>query len=287
MPPTTPPTEIVAYLAFLPRLGFLFVFASLLLGCFLRADTPTPTKLETYNAASRRLGRARSSSTSGSMSWRWCFLIFEVEVALFFPPGHLWQGGRGTRNIAEKRKRDGNNTALRDSLSLPSSSALLEPTGDNMAAPEVGGPDGRIVWSLASSRSVVLLALADLGVFFAVVLVGFAFVAPWRPRLGPSGPSPGHAGPTRRLDGKVATQRHMNVQDIHARLLRPFRPWVTAFASRRSTGSRSGWMGCRRLPVSCSRTVSWRSTCCTALRASIISSRTRRRPSRGTAAAES
>ncbi len=42
------PTSIVAYLTLFMAAGFLFVFASLLLGRFLRPNSPTAVKLQTY-----------------------------------------------------------------------------------------------------------------------------------------------------------------------------------------------------------------------------------------------
>jgi NADH-quinone oxidoreductase subunit A len=153
----TLPTEIVAYLALFATVGFLFVFASLLLGRFLRADAPTRQKLETYECGEPAIGPGTVQFDLRFYVVALMFLIFEVELAMFFPPAVIFGKAAQAR-------------------------AQLQLQGDTGAAPdeelEVGTPDAKIVWSAASSRSVSLLALADLGVFFAVVLVGFAFV--WR-----------------------------------------------------------------------------------------------------------
>ena len=179
MPPTTPPTEIVAYLALFATVGFSFVFASLLLGWFLRADTPTPTKLETYECGEPAIGPGTVQFDLRFYVVALVFLIFEVEVALFFPPAVIFGKAAEARNIAERGKGTGRNTAFSDSLSpFP---FLLGPLGAN--GRRHGGAGGgrarwknRVVAGLVAFRSAAVLA--DLGVFFAVVLVGFAFV--WR-----------------------------------------------------------------------------------------------------------
>jgi NADH-quinone oxidoreductase subunit A len=200
MLPTLSP-EIVAYLALFATVGFLFVLASLLLGKFLRADAPTPQKLDTYECGEPAVGPGTVQFDLRFYVVALLFLIFEVEVALFFPPavvfGKAAQARVASRRVIPLVDRK-TIVSLPDRMSDDSAQArseshrnLAEPPAGIAAEPsrnedpamsdagqEIGMPDGQIAWSPASSRSVALFAMADLGVFFAVVLVGFAFV--WR-----------------------------------------------------------------------------------------------------------
>jgi NADH-quinone oxidoreductase subunit A len=175
----TLPTAIVAYLALFATVGFLFVFASLLLGRFLRADAPTPQKLETYECGEPAIGPGTVQFDIRFYVVALVFLIFEVELALFFPPAVIF--GKAAEARAALAKEDSGISRFRDfgsqATEIPKS-AGSEDLAALDASMEAGTPDGKIVWSPDSARSVARLALADLGVFFAVVLLGFAFV--WR-----------------------------------------------------------------------------------------------------------
>ena len=154
MSPT--PTEIVAYLALFATVGFLFVLASLILGWFLRASVPTQQKLEAYECGEPAIGPGSVQFDLRFYVVALLFLIFEVEVAFFFPPATVF----GTAVHAEKRG--------------VAAATEAAPRDGNM--PDV--TSGKAIPSPASSRTLALAAMIDLGLFFAVLLVGFAFI--WR-----------------------------------------------------------------------------------------------------------
>ncbi len=148
-----PPTAIVAYLRCLPRLGSLFVLASLLLGKLLRPRVPTPQKLESYECGEPAVGPGSVQFDLRFYVVALLFLIFEVEVALFFPPATVF--GKAVQVVS------GQKSEVRGLSPRPAPlSTIQHPL------------------STSSARTLALVSMLDLGVFFAVLLVGFAFV--WR-----------------------------------------------------------------------------------------------------------
>jgi NADH-quinone oxidoreductase subunit A len=153
------PTEIVAYLALFAIVGFLFVFASLVLGWFLRAHAPTAQKLETYECGEPAIGPGTVQFDFRFYVVALLFLIFEVEVAFFFPPATVF--GKAVLPVAHQV-------------------AATEASSANKADIGTAKPAGTAERSIipAGSSSLALASMLDLGLFFAVLLVGFAFV--WR-----------------------------------------------------------------------------------------------------------
>lgn len=153
------PTAIVAYLALFATVGFLFVLASLLLGKLLRAHNPTPQKVETYECGEVPVGPGSVQFDLRFYVVALVFLIFEVEVAFFFPPaavfGKAAQSLAGQRQVQEAADQTVFKAAKGHDASMPGGAAALSPS---------------------SSRTLALAAMIDLGVFFAVLLVGFAYV---------------------------------------------------------------------------------------------------------------
>jgi NADH-quinone oxidoreductase subunit A len=150
------PIAIVAYLALFATIGFLFVLASLLLGKVLRAHAPTPQKNETYECGEPAVGPGSVQFDLRFYVVALLFLIFEVEVAFFFPPATIF--GKAARQLAEST------TTVENSLSI--------------AQTEFSAINNPSVMSSESARTLALASMLDLGVFFAVLLVGFAYI--WR-----------------------------------------------------------------------------------------------------------
>ena len=77
--------SIVAYLTLFASVGFLFLFASLLLGRFLRPNKPTDEKVAIYECGEPSVGSSRVRFDLRFYVVALVFLILDVEVAFFFP----------------------------------------------------------------------------------------------------------------------------------------------------------------------------------------------------------
>lgn len=181
------PTSIVAYLTLFAATVCLFILASLFLGSLVRRQSPSAMKLETYECGEPAVGTTAVRFDLRFYVVALVFIIFEVEVALFFPPATIFgkatqlmnprisadsalklQGQLGMwetipapfyklrqpRNAAEKRQID--------ELWREAARHMSETAGRTQAA--------------ADARLLAIAAMADLGAFFAVILVGFAYV---------------------------------------------------------------------------------------------------------------
>jgi NADH-quinone oxidoreductase subunit A len=151
-------TAIVAYLALFAGVGFLFVLACLILGMFLRASAPTPQKQEAYECGEPAIGPGSVQFDLRFYVVALLFLIFEVEVAFFFPPATVF-------GKAIHPERSG--CVVAEATAQPAKNL-----------PAATGEKAVVSMSASSWRTAALVSMIDLGVFFAVLLVGFAFV--WR-----------------------------------------------------------------------------------------------------------
>ena len=164
-------------------------------------QAPSPEKLAPYECGEPAVGSALVQFDLRFYVVALVFIIFEVEVALFFPPAtifgkatqlmdrqvspakaaelcrQLGSGGRG-RDLGPRFRQaeHAGHTALtpcpspvcgRGELSSCPSPAMGE---GNNPPPSISPADARLL---------ALAAMADLGLFFAVILVGFAYVW-WR-----------------------------------------------------------------------------------------------------------
>src|SRR6186713_1851958 len=76
---------IVAYLALFASVGVVFLFVNLLVGRFLRPVNPHPEKLEIYECGEPTIGSSFVQFDLRFYVVALLFIIFDVEVALFFP----------------------------------------------------------------------------------------------------------------------------------------------------------------------------------------------------------
>jgi NADH-quinone oxidoreductase subunit A len=176
-------TAIVAYLALFATVGFLFIFASLLLGRLLRASAPTPQKLETYECGEPSVGSGYVQFDLRFYVVALVFLIFEVEVALFFPPATVF--GKAARVLDPRQPR----TVISDRTSGDTGSPgmALSPSlvakykdlgiGEPPVPDEMANDVKTTVRRIESNAHMLALgSMLDLAVFFGVLLVGFAYV---------------------------------------------------------------------------------------------------------------
>jgi NADH-quinone oxidoreductase subunit A len=157
------PTSIVAYFALFGAVGFVFLFAALLLGRFLRPYSPTPEKRAVYECGEPAIGSSFVQFDLRFYVVALLFIIFDVEVAFFFPWATVF--GKATHlmdpNVTPAQARN-----LYGELGVP-------PAALPVSSQEPAKIDARVA---VNARRLAQLSLADLGVFFAALLVGFAYV---------------------------------------------------------------------------------------------------------------
>jgi NADH-quinone oxidoreductase subunit A len=175
------PTAIVAYLLLFAGVAVVFLFVNLLLGRFLRPKMPNQEKLEVYECGEPTIGSSFVQFDLRFYVVALLFIIFDVEVAFFFPWATVF--GKATQLSSADMpivatSTDGQETLSPEALDRLRELGVKHPT----FAAEGEAADGTTQTLAESVRStgqqLALTSLADIGVFFAVLMVGFAYV--WR-----------------------------------------------------------------------------------------------------------
>jgi NADH-quinone oxidoreductase subunit A len=150
---------IVAYLALFIAVGVLFVFVNLLIGRFLRPRNPEPEKLEVYECGEPTIGSSFVQFDLRFYVVALLFLIFDVEVALFFPWATVF--GKATHLMDPGLQKPEAISSIYNELGVPESQRPeATQTGDIRSA----------------AKSLAWFSLIDILIFFAVLMVGFAYV---------------------------------------------------------------------------------------------------------------
>jgi NADH-quinone oxidoreductase subunit A len=194
------PVSIVAYLALFAGLGFGFLFVNLLVGKLVRPKDPHAEKLEVYECGEPTIGSSFVQFDLRFYVVALLFIIFDVEIAFFFPWATVY--GKSTHLmdpnlavVAQQRAESlqpnkpqsqwtvAERQAVYDASSAPvlqkfAELGIAHPTMDQvLARPSPAFEDNaREVRSIAGQ--VARMSLIDIGVFFAVLMVGFFYV--WR-----------------------------------------------------------------------------------------------------------
>ena len=181
------PTAIAAYLALFAAVGFLFVFVNLLLGWLVRPSVPGGEKGNIYECGEPAIGSSFVQFDLRFYVVALLFIIFDVEVAFFFPWGTVF--GKTTELMSENVPVLASDVSAEGSPNelSPVAAARLRELGDpEPAIPELDeasadGPPRSLATRnrTAVRRTAARIAwtsFADIGVFFAVLLVGFAYV---------------------------------------------------------------------------------------------------------------
>lgn len=166
------PTSIVAYLALFAAVGFAFLFVSLMIGRLLRPRSPSPAKLATYECGEPSVGSSYVQFDLRFYVVALVFIIFDVEVAFFFPWATVFGKARELMAIAASEGPADGEAGLDPAAAL----VLRElAPGHARAGPNppaaAGEPSPQ-----ETGRTLALAAMADIAVFFAVLMVGFVFV---------------------------------------------------------------------------------------------------------------
>jgi NADH-quinone oxidoreductase subunit A len=171
------PTVVVAYLALFASVGFVFLFVNLLVGKFLRPKAPNPEKLAVYECGEPTIGSSFVQFDLRFYVVALLFIIFDVEVAFFFPWATVF--GKATHLMDPNFDNKVSVASGAPELS-PQAKEIYRQLGvANAAVPDASS--GKIANQNrieSSSRNLALASIIDIGVFFAVLMVGFAYV--WR-----------------------------------------------------------------------------------------------------------
>ncbi len=171
------PTVIVAYLALFASVGFVFLFVNLLVGKFLRPKAPNPEKLAVYECGEPAIGSSFVQFDLRFYVVALLFIIFDVEVAFFFPWATVF--GKATHLMDPDFKKVQVAAAGGPELT-PQAKAIFVQLG--VPQPSVPEPSKGIAGNKQAiekmARELALTSIFDILVFFAVLMVGFAYV--WR-----------------------------------------------------------------------------------------------------------
>jgi len=177
------PVLIAGYIALFVAVGAAFLCVNLLLGWLLRPAAPNTEKLEVYECGEPTIGSSFVQFDLRFYVVALLFIIFDVEVAVFFPWATVF--GKATQLsdptlVTVVEKADG-------PVVSPAAAGLLEELGFRDPLLTAGDPaaSGSTPAERASAmrsdlertaRRLAGTAVFDMAAFFAVLLVGFAYV---------------------------------------------------------------------------------------------------------------
>jgi len=179
------PTAITAYLLLFALVGVLFVFVNLLIGWLIRPKLPNEEKGEVYECGEPTIGSSFVQFDLRFYVVALLFIIFDVEVAFFFPWGTVF--GKSVQlmdervpvvEVVEGEERLSPVVAAR-LYELGVSNPVVEPISSEEALAAGIGQSSVVRSEYAlrrSARQLAVTSFVDIGVFFGVLMVGFAYV---------------------------------------------------------------------------------------------------------------
>src|SRR4051812_48431896 len=179
---------VVMYMAIFALTGVAFLFVNLLVGMLLRPHDPHPEKLEIYECGEPTIGSSFVQFDLRFYVVALLFIIFDVEVAFFFPWAAVF--GKST-NMMDRNFEVVTRSSETNQLELtPSAKSLYQemgvrhPTVPTTTPPSLVGlveenasEDVRASQRIhEGARQLALVTIVDIAAFFAVLLIGFAYV---------------------------------------------------------------------------------------------------------------
>jgi NADH-quinone oxidoreductase subunit A len=153
-------TTLVFYLLVFLVVGSFFLFIHLIMGKQIRPSKPESEKLTIYECGEPTVGSAWIQFDLRYYVVALLFVVFDVEVAFFFP----WAVVFGNANALSK------DLDLKDRQAI---SAQLTP-----ALPPLPGTDANPLIEADTAKSWAWVSFVDILVFFGVLMMGFAYL--WR-----------------------------------------------------------------------------------------------------------
>jgi NADH-quinone oxidoreductase subunit A len=166
------PVLIAGYVALFVAIGAAFLCVNLLVGWLVRPRAPNAEKLEVYECGEPTIGSSFVQFDLRFYVVALLFIIFDVEVALFFPWATVF--GKAVQLA------DPGLVAVSpagDALT-PAAAGLVRELG--LVSPAVpvfpGVSESPAAAVSRAGTQLARMAAADMAAFFAVLLVGFAYV---------------------------------------------------------------------------------------------------------------
>lgn len=149
--------QLVGYLLLFIVVGVGFILVHLVAGKLLRPVKPDPEKLTIYECGEPTIGSAWIQFDLRFYVVALLFVIFDVEVAFFFPWALVF----------------GKACTLANGRLAESAPARVELT--NQLVPPERNPTQQPI-AAGAAGELAVIAFADIAVFFGVLLVGFAYL---------------------------------------------------------------------------------------------------------------
>ena len=164
-------SQLVGYLLLFLAVGFGFIFVHLVAGKLLRPAKPVPEKLTIYECGEPTIGSAWIQFDLRFYVVALLFVIFDVEVAFFFPWAEVFGKANAVAARTEEPKGEAELRAYREQVN-----ELIPPYRRPAAAPGAELRRGDFEANREAAHTLAWLALVEILVFFGVLLVGFAYL---------------------------------------------------------------------------------------------------------------
>ena len=171
--------SIVGYLALFVAIGLVFVFVNLLVGKFLRPHNPHQEKGEIYECGEPTIGSSYVQFDLRFYIVALLFIIFDVEVAFFFPWATVFGKSEQLASLAQENQAAVTSSQLSDDAER----LLMEMGVANPTVPTVASQSSSVLETaaanetmVASAKTLSLITLIDIAVFFVVLMLGFFYV---------------------------------------------------------------------------------------------------------------
>jgi NADH-quinone oxidoreductase subunit A len=168
-------SPLVAYSLVFVLIGIAFILINLLVGKLVRPDKPDAEKKTIYECGEPTIGSAWIQFDLRFYVVALLFVIFDVEVAFFFPWAEVFGTSNALAVAAPKSDAERREFAEQMRKLIP---AYPEHAGERAKyaaeGPTFTDPDVQRTRSAALHLS--WLALIEIAVFFGVLLVGFAYL---------------------------------------------------------------------------------------------------------------
>jgi NADH-quinone oxidoreductase subunit A len=168
---------LVLFLAVFLAISVIFLFIHLLMGSFIRPNRPETEKLTIYECGEPTVGSAWVQFDLRYYVVALLFVVFDVEVAFFFPWAVVFGPLTTLANESDPAKQAELVQAHQlNAYRLPPLPG--QPKDQSIVQTDASNPEAAVAKTQATAQSWAFVAFVDILVFFGVLMVGFAYL--WR-----------------------------------------------------------------------------------------------------------